>query len=93
MQFHCPQGKEGMAMNTNRPMHFKCPKCGQYVRARVDETRIDNNAIVRRRLCEKCGCVIKTSERIIEYYESGKKRRTIKRHDFDSLVTDGSGVG
>ena len=73
----------------SRPMHFKCPNCKQYVRAPVQDTHIEDDAVVRRRICEKCGIRLKTSERILEYYEKNKKIRTVKRcipNDYDLAV-------
>lgn len=43
---------------------FKCPKCNQYIIARVMDTRIDYNGVMRRRICEHCGATFITKERM-----------------------------
>ena len=53
----------------HKPTHFQCPNCKQYIRAGVKETRNEYNGVFRRRVCEKCGVILETLEKITNYYE------------------------
>ena len=43
---------------------FKCPVCGKYTIAIIKDTRLDDDGIKRRRICEWCGRTWYTKERI-----------------------------
>lgn len=48
-----------------KPMpKFKCPECSRYIIARIMDTRVDYDGVVRRRICEDCGRTFITKERI-----------------------------
>lgn len=87
VQFLKLQRTEGMAMS--KPMHFKCPNCGEYVRCPVRETRMDLGGIYRRRDCEVCGIVIETLELITGSY---KKKRVWKKNAEKVSVNPDSGT-
>jgi len=53
----------------SKPARFKCPGCQAMIWAEVKETRTQNDWIMRRRRCEKCGIRIVTQEKIIGTYK------------------------
>ena len=55
-------------------MHMKCPACGEYIKAPVRETRMQGGGIFRRRMCERCGRMITTMERVTSDYEKRRKK-------------------
>lgn len=63
----------------SKPMHFKCPGCGAYIRGHVKETRNETDGIFRRRVCEECGAIIETLEKIDGFYQLGLKKQTARR--------------
>ena len=63
---------------------MKCPKC--YNRARVTHSRDLGEVIVRRRVCDGCGYVMKTAERydwveILETIQSMIARSTARTEE------------
>lgn len=64
----------------SKPMHFKCPNCGQYVRCPVRETRMDRGGIYRKRVCENCQIIIETMELIVGFYEKKVYKNAPNNH-------------
>ena len=61
-------------MNDGSLVHLKCPACGEYIKAPVKDTRMQGDGIFRRRLCERCGRMIVTMERIVRDYEKRRQK-------------------
>ena len=59
--------------------HLKCPGCGAYIRGHVKETRNEYDGILRRRVCEECGVIIETLEKVSRFYSLGAKKATVRR--------------
>lgn len=64
----------------SRPMHYKCPNCGKYIRGAVKETRMDRGGIYRRRVCENCQIIIETMELIVGFYEKKVYKNAPNNH-------------
>lgn len=51
---------------------YKCPWCREYIFGTVKDTRVADDAIVRKRECEKCGTCFMTREEIFAIVKNRK---------------------
>lgn len=63
-----------------------CPKCGGQVQ--VKDSRTDNNTVIRRRRCVKCGQNIYTKETMMEYATGAQTMSELYKLKYREVIQD-----